>query len=165
MILEPDALPHIADGCTPPEHHAERYQLLSEAVDTLKAKPRTKVYLDAGDPDWIVEPYKIAEPLRLAGIDRARLLTERLQLPVERECTEYGALLSDSVGGAHYVIDTSRNGGGPLSAWYFGWAILYAWYWSSAKRGESAAGALRPASTTTAAAGPGASSAIFFEGR
>ncbi|MYW32966.1 glycoside hydrolase family 6 protein, partial [Streptomyces sp. SID2119] len=117
VILEPDALPHIADGCTPPEHHAERYQLLSEAVDTLKAKPRTKVYLDAGNPDWIKEPSKIAEPLRLAGIDRAdgfSLNVSNFQSNVSVK--KYGALLSDAVGGgAHYVIDTSRNGGGPLT--------------------------------------------------
>ncbi|MFE3716544.1 glycoside hydrolase family 6 protein [Streptomyces cyaneofuscatus] len=117
VILEPDALPHIADGCTPPEHHAERYQLLSEAVDTLKAKPRTKVYLDAGNPDWIKEPSKIAEPLRQAGIDRAdgfSLNVSNFQSNVSVK--EYGSLLSDAVGGgAHYVIDTSRNGGGPLT--------------------------------------------------
>ncbi|CAM5701168.1 hypothetical protein SBADM41S_09063 [Streptomyces badius] len=86
VILEPDALPHIADGCTPPEHHTERYQLLSEAVDTLKALPNTKVYLDAGNPDWIDEPAKMAQPLREAGVERADwLLPERLQLPVERQ--------------------------------------------------------------------------------
>ncbi|MEU0761704.1 glycoside hydrolase family 6 protein [Streptomyces microflavus] len=116
VILEPDALPHIADGCTPPEHHAERYQLLSEAVDTLKAGPRTKVYLDAGNPDWIVEPDKIAEPLRLAGIERADGFSLNVSnFQSNASVKEYGALLSDSVGGAHYVIDTSRNGGGPLT--------------------------------------------------
>ncbi|MEU0917953.1 glycoside hydrolase family 6 protein [Streptomyces cyaneofuscatus] len=117
VILEPDALPHIADGCTPPEHHAERYQLLSEAVDTLKAKPRTKVYLDAGNPDWIKEPSKIAEPLRQAGIDRADGFSLNVSnFQSNASVKEYGALLSDAVGGgAHYVIDTSRNGGGPLT--------------------------------------------------
>ncbi|CAM5555633.1 Glucanase OS=Streptomyces microflavus OX=1919 GN=Smic_57750 PE=3 SV=1 [Streptomyces microflavus] len=40
-------------------------------MDTLKAKPWYGRHLYAGNPDWIVEPYKIAEPLRLAGIDRA----------------------------------------------------------------------------------------------
>ncbi|MFE2292765.1 glycoside hydrolase family 6 protein [Streptomyces sp. NPDC059452] len=116
VILEPDALPHIADGCTPPEHHAERYELLSEAVDALKANSRTKVYLDAGNPDWITEPYKIAEPLRQAGIDRADGFSLNVSnFQSNASVKEYGALLSDSVGGAHYVIDTSRNGGGPLT--------------------------------------------------
>ncbi|MFJ7324974.1 glycoside hydrolase family 6 protein [Streptomyces cyaneofuscatus] len=117
VILEPDALPHIADGCTPPEHHAERYQLLSEAVDTLKDQPRTKVYLDAGNPDWIKEPSKIAEPLRQAGIDRADGFSLNVSnFQSNTSVKEYGALLSDTVGGgAHYVIDTSRNGGGPLT--------------------------------------------------
>ncbi|MER7851231.1 glycoside hydrolase family 6 protein [Streptomyces bacillaris] len=116
VVLEPDALPHIADGCTPPEHHAERYQLLSEAVDTLKAGARTTVYLDAGNPDWIVEPGKIAEPLRRAGIDRADGFSLNVSnFQSNASVKEYGALLSRSLGDAHYVIDTSRNGGGPLT--------------------------------------------------
>ncbi|MFJ9636191.1 glycoside hydrolase family 6 protein [Streptomyces sp. NPDC101178] len=116
VILEPDALPHIADGCTPPEHHAERYQLLSESVDTLKANARTKVYLDAGNPDWIVEPDKIAGTLRRAGIDRADGFSLNVSnFQSNASVKEYGELLSDAVGGAHYVIDTSRNGGGPLT--------------------------------------------------
>ncbi|MYT97505.1 MULTISPECIES: glycoside hydrolase family 6 protein [unclassified Streptomyces] len=116
VVLEPDALPHIADGCTPPEHHAERYQLLSEAVDTLKAGARTTVYLDAGNPDWIVEPEKIAEPLRRAGIDRADGFSLNVSnFQSNASVKEYGALLSGSLGDAHYVIDTSRNGGGPLT--------------------------------------------------
>uniref|UniRef100_UPI00403FDE55 glycoside hydrolase family 6 protein n=1 Tax=Streptomyces sp. DSM 41033 TaxID=3448655 RepID=UPI00403FDE55 len=107
-------LPHIADGCTPPEHHAERYELLSGAVDTLKAGARTKVYLDAGNPDWITEPEKIAEPLRRAGIDRADGFSLNVSnFQSNASVKEYGTLLSDSLGGAHYVIDTSRNGGGP----------------------------------------------------
>ncbi|WNF29664.1 glycoside hydrolase family 6 protein [Streptomyces sp. C11-1] len=115
VILEPDALPHIADGCTPPEHHAERYQLLSEAVDTLKAQPNTKVYLDAGNPDWIEEPSKIAVPLQQAGIERADGFSLNVSnFQSNGRVKKYARLLSDSVGGAHYVIDTSRNGHGPL---------------------------------------------------
>jgi len=36
VILEPDAVAHIVDGCTPGEYHAEREQLLSEAIVRLK---------------------------------------------------------------------------------------------------------------------------------
>ncbi|NEE51629.1 glycoside hydrolase family 6 protein, partial [Streptomyces sp. SID8455] len=31
VILEPDALLHLVDGCTPQEHHDERYALLKGA--------------------------------------------------------------------------------------------------------------------------------------
>ncbi|CAM5481324.1 hypothetical protein SCYAM73S_04556 [Streptomyces cyaneofuscatus] len=61
-----------------------------------------------------------------------------------------------------YSFGMSTRSQEPYSALYFGWAILYAWYWSSAK--ESAAGALRPASTTTAPP-PRSVFRIFFEGR
>lgn len=50
VILEPDALPHIEDKCTPQQFHEERYALLTEAVGKLKSLPHTKVYLDAGNP-------------------------------------------------------------------------------------------------------------------
>ncbi|MER7695334.1 MULTISPECIES: glycoside hydrolase family 6 protein [unclassified Streptomyces] len=116
VILEPDALPHIVDGCTPPEHHAERYQLLSEAVDTLKAGPNTRVYLDAGNPEWIDEPSKMAQPLRQAGIDRADGFSLNVSNFQPNESVKaYATRLSDAVGGSHFVIDTSRNGRGPLS--------------------------------------------------
>ncbi|KAB2591562.1 glycoside hydrolase family 6 protein [Streptomyces arboris] len=116
VILEPDALALIADGCTPSQYHSERYELLSEAVDTLKAHARTKVYVDAGNPDWIEEPSKIADGLRRAGIDRADGFSLNVSnFQRNADVKKYGALLSDAVGGAHYVIDTSRNGGGPLT--------------------------------------------------
>ncbi|CAM5701062.1 MULTISPECIES: glycoside hydrolase family 6 protein [Streptomyces] len=116
VILEPDALPHIADGCTPPEHHTERYQLLSEAVDTLKALPNTKVYLDAGNPDWIDEPAKMAQPLREAGVERADGFSLNVSNFQSNDSVKtYAEQLSDAVGGSHFVIDTSRNGNGPLS--------------------------------------------------
>ena len=37
VILEPDALPHLVDGCTPQEFHEERYDLLKGAVEQAQA--------------------------------------------------------------------------------------------------------------------------------
>ncbi|GAA2999173.1 glycoside hydrolase family 6 protein [Streptomyces fulvorobeus] len=116
VVLEPDAIPHIADGCTPPEHHEERYTLLAEAVDTLKKLSRTKVYLDAGNPEWIKDPSKLVEPLRRAGIERADGFALNVaNFQTNATVTSYGARLSALTGGSHFVIDTSRNGNGPLS--------------------------------------------------
>ena len=85
VILEPDAVAHMVDGCTTPEHHAERYQLLNEAIGTFKKLPRTKVYLDAGNPSWLPDPDSLVEPLRRAGHrERRRVRAERLQLPDRR---------------------------------------------------------------------------------
>ncbi|MFI5524829.1 glycoside hydrolase family 6 protein [Streptomyces platensis] len=114
VILEPDALPHIADKCTPQQFHEERYALLTEAVGKLKALPRTKVYLDAGNPHWIKDPGRMVEPLKRAGIDRAdgfALNISNYQTTAEN--TKYGKKLSAMVNGKRFVIDTSRNGNGP----------------------------------------------------
>ncbi|RFU84286.1 endoglucanase [Streptomyces triticagri] len=116
VILEPDALPHVADGCTPAEYHEQRFRLMSEAVDRLKKQPNVKVYLDAGNPAWITDPGKLAQPLWQAGLAKAdgfALNVSNFQLDATNK--EYGRQLSKLVGDKHFVIDTSRNGNGPLS--------------------------------------------------
>ncbi|MEU7016793.1 glycoside hydrolase family 6 protein [Streptomyces sp. NPDC046385] len=115
VVLEPDAVPHIVDGCTPAEYHEERLRLLSEAVERFKRQPRTRVYLDAGNPAWIERPDKLVEPLRRAGIARA----DGFALNVSNFQTNdvvrgFGAGLSRLLGGTHFTVDTSRNGAGPL---------------------------------------------------
>ncbi|MFI1797104.1 glycoside hydrolase family 6 protein [Streptomyces sp. NPDC020379] len=116
VILEPDALPHMEDGCTPQQFHEERYALLKEAVGKLKALPRTKVYLDAGNSSWVTPADRMADPLKRAGIDQAdgfALNVSNFQTTQDNK--EYGHTLSALLGGKHFVIDTSRNGNGPLS--------------------------------------------------
>ncbi|MCC3771508.1 glycoside hydrolase family 6 protein [Streptomyces sp. UNOC14_S4] len=116
VILEPDALPHMEDGCTPQQFHEERYALLKEAVGKLKALPHTKVYLDAGNSSWVTPADRMVEPLRRAGVDQAdgfALNVSNFQTTEDNK--EYGHTLSALLGGKHFVIDTSRNGNGPLS--------------------------------------------------
>lgn len=115
VVLEPDAVPHIADGCTPAEYHADRYQLLSEAIQRLKRQPRVKVYLDAGNPGWISDAHKLTEPLRRAGVAQADGFSLNVSNFQSDDTTkEYGRTLSATVDGKHFVMDTSRNGRGPL---------------------------------------------------
>nr|WP_267244546.1 glycoside hydrolase family 6 protein [Streptomyces sp. PR69] len=115
VVLEPDALPHIVDGCTPGEYHDERYTLLSEAVDRLKRQPRTKVYLDAGNPAWIKDPGKLVEPLTRAGVDAADGFSLNVSnFQTDQVVKSFGNELSALLGGAHYTVDSSRNGAGPL---------------------------------------------------
>ncbi|GHC64999.1 glycoside hydrolase family 6 protein [Streptomyces cinnamoneus] len=116
VILEPDALPHMEDGCTPQEYHEERFALIKEAVGKLKALPRTKVYLDAGNPSWVTPVDRMAEPLRRAGIEQADGFALNVSnFQTTEDSKDYGHRLSRLVGGKHFVIDTSRNGNGPLS--------------------------------------------------
>lgn len=115
VVLEPDAVAHLVDGCTPAEHQGERLRLLSEAVDRLKRNKNTKVYLDAGNPAWIPDPGKLVDPLYKAGLERAdgfALNVSNFQPSAAGR--EYGAALSKATKGKHFVIDTSRNGDGPL---------------------------------------------------
>ncbi|MFJ6749771.1 glycoside hydrolase family 6 protein [Streptomyces sp. NPDC091266] len=114
VILEPDALPHIEDKCTPQQFHEERYALLTEAVGKLKGLAHTKVYLDAGNPHWIKDPGRMVEPLKRAGIAQADGFALNISnYQTTQENTTYGKKLSAMVGGKHFVIDTSRNGNGP----------------------------------------------------
>ncbi|MGP4002885.1 glycoside hydrolase family 6 protein [Streptomyces sp. 8N706] len=114
VVLEPDALPHVEDGCTPEQFHEERFALLSEAVEKLKALPRTTVYLDAGNPRWITDPGRMVEPLKRAGIDKADGFALNISnYQTTKENTVYGKKLSGMVGDKPFVIDTSRNGNGP----------------------------------------------------
>lgn len=114
VVLEPEALTRIIEGCTRPEHRAERYRLLAEAVGRLKRNPRTKVYLDAG-PGRIKDPADLAGPLREAGLARADGFALNVAgfLP-DAAVRAYGAKVSRAAGGAHFVVDTGRNGAGPL---------------------------------------------------
>ncbi|MFF3373019.1 glycoside hydrolase family 6 protein [Streptomyces sp. NPDC002680] len=115
VVLEPDAVAHVVDGCTPGEYHAEREQLLADAVARLKQQARTKVYLDAGNPDWIDEPRKLVEPLRRAGVGRADGFALNVSnFQTDAATKTYGVRLSRALDGKHFVVDSSRNGNGPL---------------------------------------------------
>ncbi|WP_127449250.1 glycoside hydrolase family 6 protein [Streptomyces sp. B29(2018)] len=117
VVLEPDAVPHMVDGCTPAEYHGERSTLISGAVERLKRQPGVKVYLDAGNPAWIEDPEKIAGPLRRAGIAQADGFSLNVSnFQTDTATRAYGKALSERLDGAHYVVDTSRNGNGPLGA-------------------------------------------------
>jgi endoglucanase len=117
VILEPDALAQWASGCVPEAAAKERLGLLAEAVKTFKAQPGTSVYLDAGNPGWIADQHHLASALRKAGIADADGFSLNVSnfhtTPVTRT---YGDRLSSLLGGTHYIVDTSRNGNGPLPA-------------------------------------------------
>lgn len=113
VILEPDAVLHLVDGCTPEEFRDERYELLKGAVERLTSLKNTKVYLDAGNAGW-GDPDRIHEPLRRAGVDRADGFAVNVSNFYSTEDSiAYGKRLSEKIGNKHFVIDTSRNGNGP----------------------------------------------------
>ncbi|MGW5635268.1 glycoside hydrolase family 6 protein [Streptomyces sp. NPDC003832] len=113
VVLEPDAVLHLVDGCTPDEFHEERYDLLKGAIEKLKSLENTKVYLDAGNAGW-GSPDQIFEPLRWAGIEQADGFSVNVSnFYTTENSIAYGKGLSAKVGDKPFVIDTSRNGNGP----------------------------------------------------
>ncbi|MFJ6832073.1 glycoside hydrolase family 6 protein [Streptomyces sp. NPDC091209] len=115
VILEPDAVLHLVNQCTPRQYQEERYDLLKGAIGRLKSLKNTKVYLDAGNAGW-GHPDQIFQPLLAAGIDGADGFSVNVSNFYSTEDSiAYGKRLAAKVGGKHFVIDTSRNGNGPYT--------------------------------------------------
>ncbi len=117
VVLEPDAMPHAVEaGCLDDGGRAERYELLGYAIDKLRANNGVSVYLDAGNPTWITDTGQMAGALRQAGIERASGFSLNVaNFETTASNVQYGTALSGQLGGARFVIDTSRNGNGPAA--------------------------------------------------
>jgi endoglucanase len=115
VLLEPDALAQM--DCLSGGDQASRFSLMSTAVSILKSNPRTKVYIDAGNPTWI-SASSIANRLKQANIASADGFSLDISNYIgNNENLNYGKQISSQVGGKHFVIDTSRNGNGAGSDW------------------------------------------------
>lgn len=111
IILEPDALA-MAD-CLSPAQQQERFDLIRYAVDTLTRDPAAAVYVDAGHSRW-TSVDEMAAMLNQVGVERARGFSlNTANFYTTDEEIGYGEAISGLTNGAHYVIDTSRNGAGP----------------------------------------------------
>ncbi|MDH6126604.1 glycoside hydrolase family 6 protein [Kitasatospora sp. GP82] len=116
VVLEPDAVAHTLDSCgVPPTAATERYELLTYAVRELKKHPKVRVYLDAGNAGWLKDQERLAGALRGAGVAEADGFSVNVSnFYTTEQSSAYGDRLSALLDGKHYVIDTSRNGNGPL---------------------------------------------------
>lgn len=112
VILEPDALAMI--DCLSPAQQQERLELIGYAVDTLTRNPATAVYVDAGHSRWVPADL-MASRLNQVGIAKARGFSlNTANFFTTEESMGYGGAISGMTGGKPYVIDTSRNGVGPV---------------------------------------------------
>ncbi|AQZ65650.1 hypothetical protein BKM31_33075 [[Actinomadura] parvosata subsp. kistnae] len=138
VILEPGSLVKMpgTDQCPGLQGSPEqRYQDLRQAVQTLKANPRTAVYLDGSQDHWPGTEI-MAERLIRAGVDRTDgFFLNTASYQSTANSVEYGKALSACIavrlktGGTtcpkdatvdpaampHFVVDTSRNGQGSWS--------------------------------------------------
>ena len=111
VVVEPDALAQLCGDQT------ARIEMLRSAVGLLERNPGTHTYLDAGHSQW-VDPATMADRLRAAGAadaDGFALNVSNFQTTASN--VAYGQAVSALLGGAHFVIDTSRNGNGPGADW------------------------------------------------
>jgi endoglucanase len=113
VIVEPDALAQLS--CLDADAALERAALLRYAVEVLTARSEVAVYLDASHANWIPES-TMADRLTAAGVAQARGFALNVSF-FGRTGDElaYGRRISEQLGGAHFVIDTSRNGRGPAA--------------------------------------------------
>lgn len=115
VILEPDALPGM--DCLSGSGQTGRVDLLNYAITTLKSKPNTVVYVDAGNPSW-KSTSEMASRLQRAGIEKADGFSLNVSNFINTDDNiRYGTELSSKLGGKHFVIDTSRNGSGSNGEW------------------------------------------------
>jgi endoglucanase len=114
VILEPDAVPDALVGCLSAAAAQMRLALLAQAVAILERDSRVAVYIDAGNAAWIAQLRRLAAALRSAGIARAQGFALNVaNFQSTTASIAYGERLSRLLHGAHFVIDTSRNGNGP----------------------------------------------------
>lgn len=115
VVLEPDAVAHTLEGCGSDRTADERQRLLTEAVEILKRQPETRVYVDAGNASWIADLDALAAALKASGVEQADGFALNVSnFETTERSVDYGTRLSERLDGAHFVVDTSRNGNGPL---------------------------------------------------
>jgi endoglucanase len=111
IVLEPDALAFTT--CLSAAQESERFAMMAAAVTTLTAGGG-RVYLDAGDSNWIPAA-DMASRLRAANVaGAAGFALNVAHTEFTNDEIGYARELRAILGtNAHYIIDTSRNGLGP----------------------------------------------------
>ncbi|MEP9384677.1 glycoside hydrolase family 6 protein [Nocardioides cheoyonin] len=118
MILEPDlalTAPPMRRGVTTTADPGVRQSLVAYAAERFSSLPRTSVYLDAGDADWL-DQGKALSVLEASGIKYARgFALGATHYSSLAGNISYGAHLVSALeqagyGTKHFVVDTADNG-------------------------------------------------------
>ncbi|MEV4416742.1 glycoside hydrolase family 6 protein [Catellatospora sp. NPDC049609] len=117
VILEPDSL--ALQTCLSSTEKAERNSALSYAVTRFKqVNPSVKVYLDAGHSAWN-SPADTASRLQAAGVaNAAGFYSNASNYRWTADEVAFGRNVISALGNSNLrqVVDTSRNGKGPLGS-------------------------------------------------
>lgn len=112
VVVEPDALASALE-CS---RRAQRVQLIADAVSRLERAGVT-TYVDGGHSNW-VDPGKLAPLLEQVGVDDVRGFASNVSnYQSDDDERAYDEKLSGLLGGAHYIVDSGRNGNGSTDNW------------------------------------------------
>jgi endoglucanase len=111
VILEPDAL-GLSRDLKDPVAKTARKRMLSNAVSILKKQPNAWVYIEASTWVGATEQANLLHQAGVAKADGFAINTSGFSTNASNYA--YGDAVSAKAGGKHYVVDTSRNGQGPL---------------------------------------------------
>ncbi|MET4704650.1 glycoside hydrolase family 6 protein [Frigoribacterium sp. UYMn621] len=112
VVLEPDSL---AQSASCGEQDARIIEVRNAASQFSGTSP--EVYLDGGHSNWLPAA-TMADLLNRAGVSSVRGFATNVSNynATERE-RNYASTVSKLTGGAHYIIDVSRNGAGSNGDW------------------------------------------------
>ena len=115
VVLEPDALATIP-GCGADVDRAARIAALRHAVGAF-ADAEVPTYVDAGHSRWL-PAQEMAGLLEEVGVSRVRgFATNVSNYQTDADERAYAEEVAATLGGAHYVVDTGRNGDGGTDEW------------------------------------------------
>ncbi|WP_341923839.1 glycoside hydrolase family 6 protein [Nocardioides psychrotolerans] len=111
-VVEPDALASALE-C---DRRDQRVRLIRDAVDRLRSAGVT-TYVDGGHSHWI-DPVALADLMREVGVESVRGFAVNVSnYQTDEDERAFADELSGLLGGAHYVIDSGRNGRGSIDEW------------------------------------------------
>jgi endoglucanase len=112
IIYEPDALPH--STLLSEEEQEWRLELMKESLEILTEKCNGIVYVDVGHSAWL-NPQTVNELLDRVSNNKVRGFSiNSCNYRSTKECLKWGRKISMLRPNEYFVIDTSRNGNGPL---------------------------------------------------
>jgi len=112
IIYEPDALPQ--STLLSEEEKAWRLELMKDSLQILTNNCNGLVYIDVGHSSWL-EPEIVSELLGKISNPKVRgFAINSSNYRTTKECVKWGRKILTYRPNDYFVIDTSRNGNGPL---------------------------------------------------
>lgn len=114
VILEPDALASCQNMKVP--SRMARIKTIRDAIGILTENTNALVYVDIGNPEYIVDPSAAGKILSDVGAERTCGFSLNVSNYYSTElCEEYGRKVAAAFDSLHFIIDTGRNGNGNIN--------------------------------------------------